>query len=562
MKGNLGLVLCLFVLFSCARVGSPVGGAKDTIPPVFTGSNIDTTRTNIGRSIGELRLDFDEYVTLKDVSRNLTISPPIKLKKVLPTMLGSKTVLVQWEGDLQENTTYNFNFGNAIADLNEGNVLPYFTFAFSTGPKLDELYITGDIFDGMKPKPTERELLEGSKNNFVVGLYKAEDSLDFRKKPYYIAKADEQGYFELNYLSPGQYRLVAFNDENQNSVVDPGKESVGFPDYTIDLDSSISSLPIELFPSSKPVRYVETKAIAGGAELIFEGNPEQIQVTTDNSKLTDFKVLHRKYSDTARVYFDGNALGIGISQSENIKFKYVAEDKSGDASVFYRQLSDENMTLSNVSGAVIKPSSKMLFESNFPITSLQTQNWKLQQDSTLSVELTARIVENNPFKFELEAPFEQNEKYSLTIPRQSVLSYYTSNEKAYEFNFTVDRKENYGTLVVQLANLPDKPFWIQLLDEKQLVVTNLKGPDNAFTFENLSPGIYSLRILVDENENGFWDSANLNTLERAERVVVFPKKMEIRPLWENREYWDVQSNTTQMPETELDLNSGNDEDVD
>ena len=100
MKGNLGLVLCLFVLFSCARVGSPVGGAKDTIPPVFTGSNIDTTRTSIGRSIGELRLDFDEYVTLKDVSRNLTISPPIKLKKVLPTMLGSKTVLVQWEGDL------------------------------------------------------------------------------------------------------------------------------------------------------------------------------------------------------------------------------------------------------------------------------------------------------------------------------------------------------------------------------------------------------------------------------------------------------------------------------
>lgn len=562
MKGNFGLIMCLFVLFSCARVGSPVGGAKDTIPPVFTGSNIDTTRTNIGRSIGELRLDFDEYVTLKDVSRNLTISPPIKLKKVLPTMLGSKTVLVQWEGDLQENTTYNFNFGNAIADLNEGNILPYFTFAFSTGPQLDELFITGDIFDGMKPKPTERELLEGSKNDFVVGLYKAEDSLDFRKKPYYIAKADEQGYFELNYLSPGQYRLVAFNDENQNSVVDPGKESVGFPEYAIDLDSSISSLPIELFPSSKPVRYVETKTIAGGVELIFEGNPEQIEITTDNSKVNDFKILHRKHSDTARVYFDADALGIGITQSENIKFKYVAEDKSGDASVFYRKIADENMTLSNVSGAVVRPSSKVLFESNFPVTSLQTQNWKLQQDSTLNLEFNARILEGNPFKFEIVAPFEQNKKYTLSVPRQSVFSYYTNNDKAYEFNFTVDRKENYGTLVVQLANLPDKPFWMQLLDEKQAVVSSFKEPDTTFSFENISPGIYSLRILIDENENGFWDLANVNTLERAERVVVFPKKLEIRPLWENREYWDVQSNTTQMPATELGSNSNKDEDLD
>ncbi len=40
---------------------------------------------------------------------------------------------------LQANTTYNFNFGNAIVDNNESNPLPHFNFAFSTGDKIDDL---------------------------------------------------------------------------------------------------------------------------------------------------------------------------------------------------------------------------------------------------------------------------------------------------------------------------------------------------------------------------------------------------------------------------------------
>jgi hypothetical protein len=63
------------LLLSCARVGSPVGGAKDTIAPNFLGSNIDTTRVNVPRDIKELRLEFDEYITLKDWQKNLVISP-------------------------------------------------------------------------------------------------------------------------------------------------------------------------------------------------------------------------------------------------------------------------------------------------------------------------------------------------------------------------------------------------------------------------------------------------------------------------------------------------------
>ena len=64
MKRFFLLFVIGFLLQSCARVGSPVGGAKDTLAPKFLGSNIDTTRINVPRDIKELRLDFDEYIPL------------------------------------------------------------------------------------------------------------------------------------------------------------------------------------------------------------------------------------------------------------------------------------------------------------------------------------------------------------------------------------------------------------------------------------------------------------------------------------------------------------------
>ena len=122
MKKILFLFLFSLLLISCARVGSPVGGAKDTIPPKLIGSNIDTLRVNVPRDIKELRIDFDEYITLKEINKQLIISPPLKkMTKIIPSGMANKYLLIKWEDTLQANTTYNFNFGNAIVDNNESN---------------------------------------------------------------------------------------------------------------------------------------------------------------------------------------------------------------------------------------------------------------------------------------------------------------------------------------------------------------------------------------------------------------------------------------------------------
>lgn len=535
MKKVVFLFLSL-LLFSCARVGSPVGGDKDTLPPKVVGSNIDTSRVNVPRDIRELRIDFDEYITLKEINRQLIISPPLrKMTKIIPSGLANKYLLIKWDDTLQANTTYNFNFGNAIQDNNEGNPLRYYNFAFSTGEKIDDLYISGELKDLMA-----EETSVSTEKDLVVGLYTAKDSMDYRQKPYYITKADPDGYFELNYLSPGTYRILAFEDGNSNSVYDAGKENVAFLKEPVVLDKNISGLNLTLYPSRKAVKYMEMKEAPGGILMTFEGNPQTVNVLSLNEKLQDYKVTHKPKSDSVHIWFDAQKQDVGISASENLRFSYDDGLKKDSVSLFYRYNTRNELTLSNNKGNLLAPGDGFTISSNYIIDSIQPEKWTLVSDS-LSQPFTARINENNRFEVNIQSEFKEGKKYSLTVPRESLSSFYVSVPKSYRFDFEADKTENYGSLVLTLDNIPENTFWLQLLTDNNKIAYSSTGKTAVFTFNALKPGRYKARILVDNNENGIWDSADLLTDEFAEDVYILNKTIEIRPLWEIRETWDLKA---------------------
>ncbi|MBD8017197.1 Ig-like domain-containing domain [Kaistella pullorum] len=535
MKKVVFLFLSL-LLFSCARVGSPVGGDKDTLPPQVVGSNIDTSRVNVPRDIRELRIDFDEYITLKDINRQLIISPPLrKMTKIIPSGLANKYLLIKWDDTLQANTTYNFNFGNAIQDNNEGNPLRYYNFAFSTGEKIDDLYISGELKDLMA-----EETSVSTEKDLVVGLYTAKDSMEYRQKPYYITKADPDGYFELNYLSPGTYRILAFEDGNSNSVYDAGKENVAFLKEPVVLDKNISGLNLTLYPSRKAVKYVEMKEAPGGILMTFEGNPQTVNVLSLNEKLQDYKVTHKPKSDSVHIWFDAQKQDVGISASENLRFSYDDGFKKDSVSLFYRYNTRNELTLSNNQGNLLAPGDGFTISSNYIIDSIQPEKWTLVSDS-LSQPFTARINENNRFEVNIQSEFKEGKKYSLTVPRETLSSFYVSVPKSYRFDFEADKTENYGSLVLTLENMPENTFWLQLLTDNNKIAYSSTGKTAVFTFNALKPGSYKVRILVDNNENGIWDSADLLTDEFAEDVYILNKTIEIRPLWEIRETWDLKA---------------------
>lgn len=542
MKQFLLWLFASLVLVSCARVGSPIGGEKDSIPPKMIGSNIDTTRINVQRDIKKLRIDFDEYITLKDVGRNLIISPPIQYSKIIPSATGNRYLEIQWKDTLQANTTYNFNFGNSIVDLNESNVLPYFNFAFSTGEKLDDLYISGTISDALGNEKNN----EGKEKNLVIGLYQVKDTMNYRQKPYYISKADADGYFELNYLTPGKYRIVGFDDENSNSIYDTGKENVAFQKEVIDLQASISGLKLKAFPSKKEVKYKEMSVSTGGVLMTFDGNPDKVIVKTVGEKPADYKITHKSKSDSVKIWFDAAKENIGASVSENLRFSYDTGSKQDTVSIFYKKPTKEDMTISNPFSNKLAPETDFRFSSNYNITRIQPENWKLVSDS-ISQNFTASISELDSTQVIVKSNFVIGKKYQLTVPKNTLSSFYNRSSESVRFDFEVSKLEDFGSFSAHIKNVPVQKFWIQLLDDKNEPAYQQYTNQADVKFINLKPGSYKLRILVDNNENGIWDSSDFATEAIAEDVYLFKKagekevmsKINIRPMWEINENWDL-----------------------
>jgi uncharacterized protein (DUF2141 family) len=532
------LLICVigFLLQSCARVGSPVGGAKDTLAPKFLSSNIDTTRVNVPRDIKELRIDFDEYVTLKDVSKNLIISPPIKnITRIIPSNIANKFILIQWTDTLQANTTYNFNFGNSIADNNEANILRYYNFAFSTGEKLDDLYISGEIKDALSIK-------NATENKFVVGLYQVKDTINYKQKPYYITKVDEDGYYELNYLSPGQYKIIAFDDENGNSMYDPGKEKVGFQKDPVTVEKSVSGLNLKLFPSKKPLKYVEMKETPGGILMSFEGKPSDVKVLSINEKLQDIRATHRPKSDSVNIWFDAVKNNVGQTVTENLKFSYNADNKQDTVSVFYKYNTKNAMDInSDNGGGMLAPKADFRISSNYYLDKINTDKWALRTegDTINTIPFTANISETNPYQIVVKSDFVSGKKYQLTIPKETVSSFYAKNTQSKRFDFEIDKIENFGSLTFKLQNAPTSSYWIQLLDNSDKVLFQKYTKGDEVKFNILKPGEYIVRILVDNNENKYWDEADFQNDIFAEDSYIYYKVVVVRPLWDSNENWDL-----------------------
>ena len=148
-----GVAACL--LYSCATIGSPSGGAIDKDPPIFVGSNPAPNTLNFKGN--KVELNFDEVVTLVDQSEKVMYSPVPRETPRL-TVLGRK-VLVEFRDTMKPGTTYSIDFANCIQDNNENNPIENFAFAFSTGDTIDTLQVSGMVLRARDLEPMQQVLV-------------------------------------------------------------------------------------------------------------------------------------------------------------------------------------------------------------------------------------------------------------------------------------------------------------------------------------------------------------------------------------------------------------------
>ena len=275
--------IVLFIVFSllltitgCAKRGTISGGLKDTIAPKIIGSSPENYKTNFTGK--EIKIVFNELIKVKDITKQLIISPPMKTAPIIvPQGSASKFISINIKDTLQENTTYSFNFGQSITDNNEGNPYSQFKYVFSTGSYIDSLTVVGKIKDAYNQKP----------DNFVsVMLYDAQtfkDSTVYKETPLYVTNTlDSLKVFALENLKEGSYYVVAMKDKNGNNKFDPKSDKIGFLKEPIKTPSEIAYQlelfkEIEVFKAEKPIQQTTNKYF-----MAYTGNTKNLKVTAKN----------------------------------------------------------------------------------------------------------------------------------------------------------------------------------------------------------------------------------------------------------------------------------------
>ncbi|KAA9039509.1 hypothetical protein FW778_11885 [Ginsengibacter hankyongi] len=279
---------------SCAQIGVPTGGPRDSIPPKLLNANPPNGTVNFKGN--RITLSYDEYVQLQKLQENLLVSPT---PKIIPNVdYKLRTVTIKIRDTLEPNTTYRFDFGNSIQDINEGNPVRNYSYIFSTGAYIDSLGFSGNV-----------QLAETGKTDstLLVFLYKdLDDSAVFKQKPKYITRLDSSGNFAFHNLPGGIYNVFALKDEGGQKMYNNPDELFAFLDTTVTI--SDSTKPVKLFAyqqeKSKP-KTTSTSGASSKKELKYTtsvGSGKQDLLTPltieFNRKLKNFDSMKIQLTDT------------------------------------------------------------------------------------------------------------------------------------------------------------------------------------------------------------------------------------------------------------------------
>ena len=223
--------LLVVLLLNCAKISSPSGGQRDKKPPFVVKSNpLNGARNFRGKKI---EIEFNEYVVLDNINDKFMVSPPMKKKPRV--FIRGKNVDIEFDDKLKDSTTYTFYFQDAIRDLNEGNILQNYQFVLSTGQVIDSLSVTGNIYNASD--------LEVPDKTIAIMYRELADSAVEKHLPEYISRLDPTGYFRINNIRPGTYRLFGLADGDNSKNYNLPDEAFAFMDSIIVINSEKNYIP-------------------------------------------------------------------------------------------------------------------------------------------------------------------------------------------------------------------------------------------------------------------------------------------------------------------------------
>ena len=520
------VILLTLSFIRCAKRSTPNGGPKDSIPPVLVNSNPKINSIFFDKE--EIELTFDEYITLKEINKQLIISPPIERDqyKIFPQTGASKKIKIELLDTLLENTTYTFNFGTSISDYNESIPMPYFSYTFSTGAIIDSLEFKGRVEDAFEKEPQP----------FIsVQMYPIDstfsDSTIFLKKPFYISNTLDSILFNFKNLKEGTYEIIALEDVAGNYVFDQNSDKIGFSETPITLPRD-SVIHLRLFKEISNFEWAKPFFINDhhiGIGYYGEYQDEDFEMISAVPDSFETLLTKNKKTDTLNYWFKGAEL-------DSLKFNFIVQDTLRTDNVQFRNPVADSLVIRAITQGELKLTEKFILSANLPIVKVDPAFVAVTNIDTLAVPFAMDINENYD---EVTIDFEvlPSDQYTINLLPNALEDFFGATNDTLSFSLITNKVEDFGNIFIRLIHDQNTPFILELLNAQDEVVQTFTAPTDSGVFPFLlhPPGTYSLRFTEDVNGNKKWDTGSYLEKRQPEKVIYFPVTLDLRANWDLNE---------------------------
>lgn len=562
----MAVLLALFIgacisSHSCANTTTPPsGGPKDTLPPVLLKVTPEAGATGFPVTEGKITLLYNEYTVVKTPTEIL-LSPPTRRKPV--AKVKGKNIIVTFQDTLKEDQTYTIDFGEALADNNEGNPAPRLVYPFSTGETLDSLYFTGRVIDSKTLSPVKGAL--------VAAYIDQSDSACFNTLPDAVVKSDDWGFFAMRNLRDTTYRVYVYSDKDTDFKYNPDEDEVGFldslftPEYAVN-DSIFELKPFNMkdtllcaarvpmvtlltFKELQSVQYLQNSGRVSERQGFLKFSAADVQINSlefvgipDSSVILQYNMTRDsidfwintdyRLDDSLLVrlnYLKTDSTGVLAPADESISLAVKKQEETaapprqpnakqdaGPDTVFKLTVNAANETVEQLGISISSPSPIIgIVRDSISITATNPKGqqsvigYTIKQDST---DIRRYIVRP---KEDLIKGFE----YELKLPEGTFTNLDRLPNAPASAKFQIPQAEELSTLNLVLTNVSDR-YIVELTDENGSAVLRTYHVDNdgTYPFPYLKAGKYQVRITYDKNRNGYTDTGNL--LERKQPETV------------------------------------------
>ena len=585
-------VLCsLFIVFSgCARMGSPDGGWYDEEPPRVVGASPADKATGVRSN--KVRILFNEFIKIDNPTEKVVVSPPQLEAPEIKSK--GKVIEVELKDSLMSNITYTIDFSDAISDNNEGNPLGNYTYSFSTGEAIDTFEVSGYVLNAENLEPV-KGILVGLYSNLADSAFRTQPMLRVShtdSRGFFVIKGVAPGEYRAYALqdADGDYKfsqkseMLAFNHDIivPSSKPDTRQDTLWRDSLHID---NIVQVPythflpddvmLRAFTEPQTNRYLikterkepdrftfffsygnDSLPVVRGlnfdAENAFvvdaSAKGDTITYWLRDTTLVNQDTLHMEVSylmsDSAGVLFtkvDTMDVLPKVSYAKRMKLKnkemeewQKKQDKLKKKGEPYDSIMPvEPLKLKFEAPGKLDPDRNIYIRSPYPLAVVDTSKIHLYTKvDTLWYNARYLFSQTGNMEYRIMGEWRPLQEYSLEIDSAAFVDIYGHASNASKSGFAIKSNDDYSSILMTMQDTRGKHVVVELLDTKEAVVKRVSTTSGTAEFFYVNPGSYYMRMFIDRNANGRWDTGDYDADMQPEDVYYYFDKIECKAKWD------------------------------